>query len=156
MVREAKVPERAETILLVEDDENDVLLIQRAFRKAGIGNPLRVLGDGDVAVAYLGGEGLYADRLEWPLPGLLLLDLKLPRRSGLEVLAWLRQQPGIGRLVTVVLTSSRESADVNRAYELGANSYLVKPVLLDDLVQMVKTLDLYWLMINEKPDLRSA
>jgi CheY-like chemotaxis protein len=148
--------ERAETILLVEDDENDVLLVQRAFRKAGVANPLRVLGDGDAAVAYLSGEGVYADRRVHPLPGLLLLDLKLPRRSGLEVLGWLRQQRGLGRLITVVLTSSRESSDVNRAYELGANSYLVKPVLLGDLVEMVKRLDLYWLLTNEKPDLRNA
>jgi CheY-like chemotaxis protein len=131
------VAERVETILVVEDNEDDVLLIQRAFRKAAIANPLRVLRDGNQAVAYLSGAEPYADRRECPLPALVLLDLKLPRRSGLEVLKWLRQQPGIGRLITVVLTSSRESADVNRAYELGANSYLVKPVLLNDLVDMM-------------------
>jgi CheY-like chemotaxis protein len=150
------VAERVEMILLVEDNEDDVLLIQRAFRKAAIANPLRVLRDGNQAVKYLSGAEPYADRRECPLPALLLLDLKLPRRSGLEVLKWLRQQPGIGRLITVVLTSSRESADVNRAYELGVNSYLVKPVLLNDLVDMIKKLDLYWLILNEKPDLRKA
>ena len=105
------------TILLVEDDPDDVLLIQRAVRKAKIANPLQVVGNGDDAVAYLAGEGPYGDRERYPLPVLMLLDLKLPRRSGLEVLAWLRRQPGdVRRLRVVILTSSRESSDVNTAH----------------------------------------
>jgi CheY-like chemotaxis protein len=142
-------------ILLVEDDSNDVLLVQRAFRKANIANPLRVLNDGEAAIQYLAGQGPYASRVDYPLPGLLLLDLKLPRKSGHEVLSWLRQQPGIGRLTTVVLSSSKESADIARAYEAGANSYLVKPVAFDDLLEMIKTLNLYWLVLNENPTLRA-
>jgi CheY-like chemotaxis protein len=135
----------------VEDDPNDVLLIQRAFRKANLVNPIQVVGDGEEAVAYLSGQGVYADRGRHPLPILILLDLKLPRKSGHEVLAWLRGQPELKRLPVVVLTSSREAADVNRVYDLGANSYLVKPVAFDDLLKMAQTLNMYWLILNEKP-----
>ncbi|MBI2951605.1 response regulator, partial [bacterium] len=130
-------------VLLVEDDPNDVLLIQRAFRKANLLNPVQVVGDGEEAIAYLSGQGVYADRERHPLPILILLDLKLPRKSGHEVLAWLRRQPELKRLPAVVLTSSREAADVNRVYDLGANSYLVKPVAFDDLLKMTQTLHMY-------------
>ncbi len=140
-------------ILLAEDDVNDVLLVQRAFQKSSIANPLQVVRDGEEAVAYLSGNLQYADRDRYPLPVLLLMDLKMPRRSGLEVLVWLRQQPGLKRLPVVVLTSSNQSPDINRAYELGANSYLVKPAGFDSLVELVKNLDMYWLILNEKPDL---
>ncbi|HEV7367855.1 response regulator [Arenibaculum sp.] len=139
-------------ILLVEDDPDDQLLIRRAFTKARLLNPLRVVGDGDAAVDYLSGAEGYADRHANPLPALLLLDLKLPRRSGLEVLEWLRSRPApMGRTPVVVLTSSKESADVDRAYELGANSYLVKPVDFDGLLDMIKTAGLYWTVLNEGP-----
>lgn len=138
-------------ILLVEDDPNDVLLIQRAFRKANLANPLYVVEDGENALAYLAGQGDYADRQQYPLPVLMLLDLKLPRKSGFEVLEWLRQQPGLKRLLVVVLTSSANGPDINRAYDLGANSYLVKPVSFDALLEMVRTLGAYWLILNEKP-----
>ncbi|RMF85886.1 MAG: response regulator [Nitrospinota bacterium] len=141
------------TILLVEDDPNDVLLIQRAFQRARILNPLQVVRNGDEAVAYLGGQEPYADRGRYPLPILMLLDLKLPRGSGLEVLEWLQQQPGLRRLPVVVLTSSSESIDVNRAYDLGANSYLVKPVRFEDLLQMVRSLHFYWLILNTPPEI---
>lgn len=142
----------ARPILLVEDDPNDQLLIRRAFGKAKLVNPLRVVSDGDAAVAYLGGEGAYADRQAHPLPSLMLLDLKLPRRSGLEVLAWLRAQPApLGRTPVVVLTSSREHDDVGRAYDLGANSYLVKPVDFEGLFEMIRTAGLYWTVLNEGP-----
>lgn len=141
------------TILLVEDDPNDVFLMQRAFRKANLANPIQVVQDGESAVLYLEGQEQYSDRALYPLPSLMLLDLKLPRRSGLEVLEWLRQQPKLRRLPVVVLTSSREHVDVNRAYELGANSYLVKPVAFDGLLNMVKSLNQYWLIVNENPHL---
>ncbi len=141
------------TILLVEDDPNDVLLVQRAFRNARIANPIHTVTNGDAAVAYLAGDGDYADRERYPLPVLVLLDLKLPRRSGHEVLQWLRAQPVLKRLAVVVLTSSKESEDVNRAYDLGANSYLVKPVAFDELIRMVQTLDVYWLLLNERADI---
>ena len=140
------------TILLVEDNPNDVILIERAFRKANIANPLQRVTDGEQAVAYLAGERPYAERARCPLPVLMLLDLKLPRKSGLEVLEWLRDQPSLKRLPVIVLTSSKEAVDINRAYELGANSYLVKPMAFDDLLNMIKALNLYWLILNEKPE----
>jgi CheY-like chemotaxis protein len=139
-------------ILLVEDDPNDVLLIRRAFSRAKLLSSLHVVNDGDSAVDYLTGADQYGDRDLHPLPALILLDLKLPRRSGLEVLEWLKQQPELRRLPVVILTSSRENIDVNRAYDLNANSYLVKPIAPDALLEMVKMLDLYWLTLNEKPN----
>lgn len=140
-------------ILLVEDNPDDVLLIQRAFRRAGAGARLQLAGDGDAAVDYLGGHGAFADRGAHPLPRLVLLDLKLPRRSGLEVLQWVRGQPPLMGLPVVVLTSSGEGADVQQAYALGANSYLVKPVEFDALQAMARALDLYWLRLNAVPPL---
>lgn len=141
------------SVLLVEDDPNDVLLVQRAFRKAGANVPMHVMANGQMAVDYLDGRNGYANRAIYPLPSLMLLDLKLPRKSGHEVLAWLRAQPGVKHLPVVILTSSKESVDIDRAYELGANSYLVKPVAFDALVILAQTLDLYWLRLNESPTL---
>lgn len=141
------------TILLVEDSPDDVLLIQRAFRKANLVNPISVVDDGEKAIAYIAGTGDYADRTRHPVPVLVLLDLKLPRKSGHEVLAWIKQNPTFKRLPVVVLTSSTETIDVNKAYDLGANSYLVKPVGFDDLFAMVKTLQPYWMIMNQKPDM---
>ncbi len=140
-------------ILLVEDDPNDALLLQRAFRKANLANPVRVVEDGDAAVQYLAGEGAFADRLLHPLPVLMLLDLKLPRRSGHEVLEWVRAQPGLKRLPVVVLTSSERAADVDRAFDLGASAYLVKPIDRERLVEMVRTIDAFWLILSERPRL---
>ncbi len=139
------------TILLVEDETVDVLMIRRALTRARLANPLQVVQDGDAAVNYLGGVGDFADRRRYPLPGLILLDLKLPRRSGLEVLEWRREQPGLRRIPVVVLTSSREADDVHRAYDAGANSYLVKPVQFEALFEMVRSLGSYWLILNEPP-----
>ena len=139
-------------MLLVEDDPNDVLLIQRACRLANLTHVIQTVEDGEQAVAYLSGKPPYADRDRYTLPALMLLDLKLPRKSGLEVLQWVRQQDGLKRLPVVVLTSSRETDDVNRAYDLGANSYLVKPVAFESLLEMVKTLNLYWMILSERPE----
>ena len=144
---------RDEVILLAEDDPNDVLLIQRAFQRNHVANPVQVVRDGEEALAYLSGQAPFADRERHPLPVLMLMDLKMPRKSGLEVLAWVRQQPGLKRLPIIVLTSSNQSPDINRAYELGANSYLVKPAGFDSLLDLVKNLDMYWLILNEKPEL---
>ncbi|HEX4645187.1 MAG TPA: response regulator [Verrucomicrobiae bacterium] len=144
---------KAHSILLVEDQENDVFFVERAFKQAQIGNPLFRVRDGEEAISYLTGEGEYADRTKWPLPDLVLLDLKMPRKDGFEVITWVREQRGpIRRLPIVVLTSSKEDPDVNRAYELGANTYLMKPVKFDGLVEMMKVLNLYWLILAEKPD----
>ncbi|YAF99181.1 MAG: response regulator (plasmid) [Nodularia sp. CChRGM 3473] len=141
------------TILLVEDNTNEVFLIERAFRKANIGNQLKVVGDGEIAIHYLAGKDVYSDRHAYPLPMLMLLDLNLPRKSGLEVLEWLRQQPGIKRLPVIALTSSKHSADINRAYELGINSYLVKPITFERLVEVIQAFENYWTTISERPDL---
>ncbi len=139
------------TILHVEDDPNDVLLIARAFRKAEISVKLQVVHDGEQAVHYLSGAGAFAVRDEFPLPSLILLDLKLPRKSGIEVLEWVRQQEGLKRIPIVMLTSSRQPIDINRAYDLGVNAYLVKPVNFEALVETLKTVDAFWLRTNERP-----
>ncbi len=138
-------------ILLVEDNPNDVLLIRRAFNKASIVNPLNVVGDGEKAVAYLAGDGEYADRARFPLPLFILLDLKLPRKSGHEVLAWLRAQPVLRRIPVVVLTSSSMKDDVEQCYDGGVNSYLVKPVDFQELLGLMGLIRQYWLGANEKP-----
>lgn len=141
------------TILLVEDNPKDVFLVQRAFRKANITTLIQVVSDGDAALQYLTGEAPYSDRATYPMPVFVLLDLKLPRRSGAEVLAWIRQQPHLRRLPVVALTSSREYTDVNRLYDLGANAYIAKPPDFDQLVDILRTLNLHWITYNEKPQL---
>ena len=115
--------------------------------------PLHRVKDGEEAIEYLQGAGKYADREKFPLPNMLLLDLKMPRKNGFEVIQWVRLQPELKRLPIVVLSSSRENPDINRAYELGANIYLVKPVKLESLVEMVDALNLFWLNYAEKPDI---
>jgi len=140
-----------EIILLVEDDPNDVLLIQRAFQKAGLHDSLKVVRNGDQAIEYLSGEGDYGDRGRFPLPFLVLLDLKMPGTDGFEVLTWARNLPSLRRLLIVVLTSSNLQSDVDKAYELGANSYLVKPVEFDDMVNLIKRFEAYWTEINRTP-----
>ncbi len=142
------------SILIVEDNTDDVLLIKRAFQQCGVVNPLRFVTDGEQAVAYLKGTGEFSDRKKNPLPVLILLDLKMPRMNGFEFLRWLRNEPDLKKIIVVILTSSSESPDINRAYELGANSYLVKPVRFEDLIRIVKELHLYWLIMNEKPDIK--
>lgn len=136
------------TILLVEDSSTDVLLVKRALSRLGVTNPVHTAADGEQAIAYLSGHGAYEDRSTYPLPALMLLDLKLPRRSGLEVLEWMKRQPILRRVPVIVLTSSAESIDVGRAYDLGANSYLVKPVSFDDLQRLLQSVNLYWMHTN--------
>ncbi|MEG4066352.1 response regulator [Microcoleus sp. Pol11C2] len=144
---------QTQTILLVEDNPVDVLLMQRAFRNETFANTsLQIVRDGDAAVFYLNGDGEYSDRDRYPLPAIILLDLKLPRRSGHEVLLWLRQQPELKRLPVVMLTSSRQTPDVKRAYDLGVNSYLVKPVGFASLLEMMQSFREYWLNYTELPE----
>ena len=138
-------------LLIVEDNSDDRILLQRAFRRARLANPVHMVTDGEEAVAYLLGEGRFADREANPFPVLVLLDLKLPRRSGLEVLKWMREHPTLRRLPVVVLTSSKEQSDINVAYDLGANSYLTKPVEFGALIELVSTLNLFWLLLSERP-----
>ena len=139
-------------LLLVEDDPADARLIQRAILKVEI--PARVIhvADGDDAVAYLLGEGKYADRETHPYPWLILLDVKLPRRSGLEVLRWIRAQSGnIASTPVVMFSSSSHSVDINSAYLSGANSYLVKPETNMQLQSMLNVVKSYWFMHNQMP-----
>jgi CheY-like chemotaxis protein len=135
-----------QTILLVEDDQNDVLLFQRAFDQNSPGKSIQVASTGESALAYLDGQGQFEDRRLYPLPALLFLDLKLPGMSGFEVLTWTRQQPRLKRMQIVVLTGSPLTIDIYRAYELGADSYLVKPVGHVGLDGLAKSLKLPWLM----------
>jgi CheY-like chemotaxis protein len=140
-----------DTILVVEDEPDAITLLRHAFEKAGITHRIATAHDGDQAIAYLKGEGRYADRSVHPLPCLVLLDLKLPRCSGLEVLEWIRAQPGWRGLPVIVLTSSKERSDVRRAYAAGANSYLVKPSSLARLIELATAFRDYWLEHNEPP-----
>ncbi len=135
-------------ILIVEDEADDAEMIGRAFQKAGVLNPRVTLDNGDDAAAYMDGAADYADRQRYPLPGLVLLDLKLPRRSGFEVLEFMRGHSEVKHIPVVVLTSSDNPEDIKRAYATGANSYLVKPVTQDALLTMVKALDAFWIKLN--------
>ncbi len=139
--------------LLVEDTDDDVLLIRRAFVQANILNPLQVVRRGEEAIAYLKGEGLYSNRAEYPLPDLVLLDLKLPGIDGFQVLRWIRQQPELKALRVVVLTSSDEIRDVNEAYKAGANSFLVKPVDFERFVEISQALKGYWIWLSRAPEI---
>ncbi|MCK5561769.1 MAG: response regulator [Thermoplasmata archaeon] len=141
------------TILLIEDDPNDVILIRRAFEKGHIDNPVQVVENGEVAIFYLDGEGEYSNREQYPLPSLILLDLKLPRKTGHEILAWVRRQPKLKRIPIVVLSGSKQSDDINHAYDLGVNSYLIKPIYYMNLLEMIKIINLYWLNLNENPEI---
>jgi len=141
-----------ETILLVEDDFTDEQLLRRAFNKAGVLTPVKTVKNGDEAVAYLEGESPFNNRAEHPFPGVIILDLKLPRRSGFEVLEWIRTRTNDTRLVpVVVLSSSSVAKDVNRAYALGANSYLSKPYKSAEFVELAQAFRNYWLNTNEDP-----
>ena len=139
-------------ILLAEDEEDYVLLIRRAFEQAHIRNPLHIVWNGEEAILYLKGEGKYSNRAEYPLPDLFLLDWKMPRVNGFEVLKWLRAQPGFGSLRVLVLTSSDQIRDVNEAYRLGANSFLVKPLDFQDFAQLSRLIQDFWLTASKAPE----
>lgn len=145
---------RRNSVLLVEDDPSDVKLIRRAFSKAEVDAALYRLSDGEEAIAYLDGAPPYDNRVEHPFPAVLLMDLKLPRRNGLEVLEWLREREDSRRRLPVIMfTSSRHHADVNRAYDLGVNSYVTKPDTGSELTEFVSRFRQYWLAFNEEPEI---
>jgi CheY-like chemotaxis protein len=147
---------RADLILIAEDNEDHVILLRRALKKGAVLNPLFVVSDGEEAIAYLKGEGRFADRYEYPLPGLLLLDLKMPKKDGFEVLEWIRQQPYLKRLRVVVLTTSDNPADIDRAYELGANSFIVKPLEKQQFLEVTNAIKGYWLWMSAAPQLQET
>jgi CheY-like chemotaxis protein len=138
--------------LLVDDNENDVLLVRRAFVKAKVLNTLHVVRSGAEAIAYLSGKGQFANRAEYPLPALVLLDLKMPGMDGFDVLRWIRQEPALRTLRVVVLTASDDMRDVNVAYKMGANSFLIKPADLERFVEISQALNGYWLWLDKVPE----
>ena len=141
-------------ILLVEDNLSDVGLTKRAFEKHCIHNELVVAEDGQEALDYLFGAGAYAGRDTNEMPAVVLMDLKLPKVEGLEALRRIRAHDLTKRLPVVILTSSREDQDVAMSYDLGANSYIRKPVDFQQFAGAVRTLDLYWVVLNEPPPLK--
>jgi two-component system response regulator len=138
-------------ILLVEDNPSDVGLTKRAFERHRIHNDLMVMEDGQEALDYLFGAGAYSGRDTSLMPAVILLDLKLPRLDGLAVLKRIRAHELTKRLPVVILTSSREEQDVAMSYDLGANSYIRKPVDFHQFAEAVRALDLYWVVLNEPP-----
>ena len=131
-------------ILLVEDDPNDSLLVQRAFKKVGIDLPCHVCTDGADAIAYLKGEGRYSDREKFPFPCVLITDLKMPRCSGFDLLKWLHNHPDCNLIPKIVLSASAEERDVILAYQLGANTYFRKPTTFDELCRTAENAHRYW------------
>jgi CheY-like chemotaxis protein len=143
----------AGVVLLAEDREDDVILVREGFAHADLNNPIYVVRDGEEAIQYLGGMEKYSDREKFPMPDLLLLDLKMPKIDGFEVLKWVRAQPEISTLRVVVLTSSAEIYDVNKAYALGANSFLVKPMDFKDYTTLSRIMAKFWFELSQAPSL---
>lgn len=146
-------PDATDIILMVEDNADDAHLITRAFERAGVVNPVRRLRDGEEAMAYLAGIGRYSDRIQHPIPAVILLDLNMPKFNGYQLMVWLRTQPEIKRIPVVVLTESNDTPSINRAYDAGANSYLVKATAPHDIGRIVELVQSYWLGLNERPRL---
>jgi CheY-like chemotaxis protein len=127
------------TILLVDDNEDDIFIMRNTFKKAAVANPVRTAVDGEEAIAYLQGTGKFADREKFPLPLVIFLDVNMPRKNGLEVLRWIREQPDLKKLTVHILSASSRPEDVQAAAQLNANSYLVKPSKLEEMLVMVKS-----------------
>lgn len=142
-------------ILVVEDDENDVFFLRRALQSTGVQADLHIAGDGRQALDYLHGRGEFADRTRHPLPNIVLLDLKVPYVSGLDVLRQIRATPELRKLIVIVLTSSALDSDVVQAYEIGANSFLVKPSRLEEQKLVAQRIADYWLGVNLAPPVKS-
>ncbi len=140
-------------VLLVEDNEGDILLTLRAFKKVRLPERVEIARNGREALAYLTGEPPFDDRAHFPLPSLVILDLNMPKVNGFDVLAVLKNTPGLRRIPVIVLTSSSEVSDIQKSYDLGANSYLVKPVGFDLFTRVVSEIENYWLSLNTSPPL---
>ena len=150
------MPCQPDVILLAEDDENDIALFRLGIARAGITNPVHVVRNGEECMAYLEGVGPYADRGQYPLPGLLLLDLKMPIKDGFDVLAWIRCHPTLSRLRVVVLTVSHNILDVNRAYDLGANSFLTKTMDVRDFAEQLRGIRNHWISSSRAPEVQRS
>ena len=144
------------TLLIVEDNEDDIFFMERIFKQMGARCDLKFVRDGVEAVEYLSGKGQFKDRVQNPLPTIILMDLKMPRMNGFEVLEWMQKQPEIKLIPTIVVTSSTMQEDVTRAYRSGANAVMNKPVDKDSLLQMLKTFHLYWTDYVEMPEVKPA
>ena len=144
------------TVLLVEDELNDIFLVKRAFKIAHLENPLQVVTDGEEATRYLSGEGKYADRETFPLPKLIVMDIKMPRMTGFEVLEWIKHDGKIRRIPVVIVSSSDRPQDIDRAYELGANAYMVKPMDYHAVERLFESITHYWGLECAKPCLEAA
>jgi CheY-like chemotaxis protein len=142
-------------ILIAEDNADDADILTRAFRSAGLRNPIRVVSDGGEAIRYLKGEGTFSDRANFPPPRLLFIDLKMPGVGGFDLLRWLREHPELRIIPAIVLTSSSLEEDVKLAYDLGANCYLSKPIAFDDLKQMIQVTLQFWTLCS-KPEVKAA
>ncbi len=144
-------------ILLVEDNDDDVFFMKRALKEAGLENPVHRVGDGQEGVDYLAGKGPFSDRSRYPAPALVLLDLQMPKKTGLEVLEWIKTRPELATLIVVVLTTSEHPKDITQAYKLGARSYLVKPPTTHQLKELVEALKVCWVGYNEgESEMRSS
>ena len=147
---------RSCTILIVDDDENDIFFVKRAFTEINVHCTFQVMKNGQDTIDYLAGLGVYADRRKYPLPMMILMDLKMPIMDGFQVLAWLRAREGIKVIPTVVFSSSDLPQDITRAYELGANSFMTKSVTYDGLLVKLQTLSQYWLEHCKHPQVADA
>ena len=137
------------TILLVEDEPSDVFLMRRALKSAQITNPMQIAGDGQEAINYLSGAGKFSDRAQFPVPSIIFLDLKLPYKTGFEVLDWIRGQEHLNQTLVMVLTSSSEERDISQCYKLGARTFLVKPPNAAMLTELMVSLRDFWVRHNE-------
>ena len=144
------------TVLLVEDDINDIFLVKRAFKMAHLENPLQVVTDGEEATHYLSGHGKYADRSVFPLPKLIVMDIKMPRMSGCDVLEWIKHDGRLRRIPVVIVSSSDRPQDIDRGYELGANAYMVKPVNYRAVERLFESITHYWGLECAKPGLETV
>jgi len=140
------------SILVAEDDPADRFLIEESLGKSFLANTLHFVKDGVEAMAFLRNEGMYADKVKYPKPGLFLLDLNMPKKDGREVLEEVREDPTLCTIPIVVLTTSKEDEDLCRSYKLGANSYITKPVDFEGFVKLMSVLDMYWFGIVKLPD----
>ena len=140
-------------VLVAEDNPDDAILLRRALDKAGINARVKIVADGEEMLLYLQGLGAYANRTTCPVPSLIILDLKMPRKNGLEVLQWMNENPEVAVVPTIVLSASNLEADVRAAYNLGANTYFVKPTTFEELVDTMRMVERYWKKASKvRPD----